>query len=61
MGSKDENLEWLRARTAEYRSTENDTREMVDDFNEVAHTGKHGQGFMAVDDLEEIDVGDGTV
>jgi hypothetical protein len=37
---------------------ENDTREVVEDFDEV---GKLGQGFVAIDDLEEIDVGDGTM
>jgi hypothetical protein len=31
---------------------------VVEDFDEV---GKLGQGFVAVDDLEETDVGDGTV
>jgi hypothetical protein len=58
MGSKDDNLEWLRTRTIEYRLAENDTREVVEDFDEV---GKLGQGFVAVVNLEEIDVGDGTV
>jgi hypothetical protein len=57
MVSKNENLEWLRARTAEYRLAENDTQEVVEDFDEV---GKLGQEFVAVDDLEEVDVGDGT-
>jgi hypothetical protein len=58
MGSKNENLEWLRARTTEYHLAENDTREMVEDFDEI---GKLGQGFIAIDNLEEIDVGEGMV
>jgi hypothetical protein len=58
MVSKNENLQWLRARTAEYRLAENDTREVVEDFDKV---GKLGQGFVAVNDLEEIDVGEGTM
>jgi hypothetical protein len=58
MVSKNVNVEWWRARTAEYRLAENDTREVVEDFDEV---GKLGQGFVAIDDLEEIDVGDGTM
>jgi hypothetical protein len=58
MVSKNENLEWLRARTTAYRLAENDTREVVEDFDEFY---KLGQGFVAVDDLEEIDVGDGTM
>jgi hypothetical protein len=58
MVSQNENLEWLWDRTAEYRLAENDTREVVEDFGEV---GKLGQGFVAVDDLEEVDIGDGTV
>jgi hypothetical protein len=58
MGSKDDNLEWLRPQTVQYRLAENDTQEVVEDFDEV---DKLGQGFVAVDNLEEIDVGDGTV
>jgi hypothetical protein len=54
MVSQNENLEWLWDRIAEYRLAENDTREVVEDFGEV---GKLGQGFVAVDDLEEVDIG----
>jgi hypothetical protein len=34
----------------------NDTGELVEDFNEV---GKLGSGFTLIDELEEIDIGDG--
>jgi hypothetical protein len=50
MVCKNESLEWLWAQTAEYRLAKNDTREVVEDFDEV---GMLGKGFVAVDDLEE--------
>jgi hypothetical protein len=58
MVSEDENLRWLLAWTTEYHSTENDTGEVVEDFDEVSQLGR---GFVAVDDLDEIDVGDRTM
>jgi hypothetical protein len=50
------NVEWLRHRTEQYRSTMNDMCEAKEDFDEVE---KLGQGFSSADPLEEIDIGDG--
>jgi hypothetical protein len=54
--STQRNVEWLRHRTEQYRSTTNDMCEVIEDFEEVE---KLGQGFSSADPLEEIDVGDG--
>jgi hypothetical protein len=40
----------------QYRSTTNDTCEVIEDFEEVE---KLGQGFLSADPLEEINIGDG--
>jgi hypothetical protein len=50
------NVEWLRHRTEQYRSTTNDMCEAIEDFDEVE---KLGQDFLSVDPLEEIDIRDG--
>jgi hypothetical protein len=50
------NVEWLRHRTEQYRSTLNDICEAIEYFHEVE---KLGQGFSSADPLEEIDIGDG--
>jgi hypothetical protein len=50
------NVEWLRHRTEQYQSTTNNMCETIKDFGEVE---KLGQGFLSVDPLEEIDIGDG--
>jgi hypothetical protein len=50
------NVEWLRHRTEQYRSTTNDMCEAIEDFDDV---GKLGQGFSLADPLEETDIGDG--
>jgi hypothetical protein len=55
MGAQ-KNVEWLRHRTEQYRSTMNDMCEAIEDFDEVE---KLGQGFSSADPLEEIDIGDG--
>jgi hypothetical protein len=55
--STQKNVEWLRHRMEQYRSTTNDMCEAIEDFNEVE---KLGQGFLSADPLEEIDIGDGT-
>jgi hypothetical protein len=55
MGAQ-KNVEWLRHRTKQYRSTMNDMCEAIEDFDEVE---KLGQGFSSADPLEEIDIGDG--
>jgi hypothetical protein len=54
--SAQKNVEWLRHRTKQCRSTMNDMCEAIEDFYKVE---KLGQGFSSVDPLEEIDIGDG--
>jgi hypothetical protein len=54
--NKENSIKWLQERTKGYRSIMNDTGELVEDFNEV---GKLGSGFTLIDELEEIDIGDG--
>jgi hypothetical protein len=54
--SVQKNVEWLRHRTEQYRSTTNDMCEAIEDFDEVE---KLGQVFSSADPLEEIDIGDG--
>jgi hypothetical protein len=56
MMNKENSIKWLQERTEGYRSIMNDTGELVEDFNEV---GKLGSGFTLIDELEEIDIGDG--
>jgi hypothetical protein len=58
MIGKEESIKWLQNRMEEYRSTKNDIGEVVDDFDKV---GKLGSGFSSIDELEEIDLGDGIV
>jgi hypothetical protein len=52
--STQKNVEWLRHRTEQYRSTTNDMCEAIEDFDKVE---KLGQSFSSVDPLEEIDIG----
>jgi hypothetical protein len=54
--STQKNVELLRHRTEQYRSSTNDMFEAIEDFDEVE---KLGQGFSSADPLEEIDIGDG--
>jgi hypothetical protein len=54
--SMQKNVEWLRHRTEQYRSTTNDLCEAIEDFDEIE---KLGQGFSPTDSIEEIDIGDG--
>jgi hypothetical protein len=54
--STQKNVEWLRYRTEQYRSTTNDMCKAIKDFDEVE---KLGQDFLSVDPLEEIHIGDG--
>jgi hypothetical protein len=51
-------LEWLSRRTMEYCSSMDDAIGVVEDLDEL---GKFGQVFSSMDDLEEIDIGDGVV
>jgi hypothetical protein len=52
--SMQKNVEWLRHRMEQYRSTTNDMCANIDDFDEVE---KLGQCFSSADPLEEIDIG----
>jgi hypothetical protein len=54
--STQKNFEWLLYRMEQYRSISNDMCEAIEDFDDVE---KLRQGFMLVDPLEEIDIGDG--
>jgi hypothetical protein len=54
--SKD--LEWLSRRTVEYHSYTDDAMGVVEDLDEL---GKFGRGFFSMDDLEEVDIGDGVI
>jgi hypothetical protein len=56
MMNKEDTLEWLRRRTKEYRSLQNDAGEVVNDLRDI---GKVGSGFVSVDELYEIDIGSG--
>jgi hypothetical protein len=49
------NVEQLRHCMEQYRSNTNDMCKVIEDFKEVK---KLGQGFLSVDPLEEIDIGD---
>ena len=55
--SAQSNLDWLKHRMEQYRSTKNDMSGTIEHFDEVE---KLGQGFSLADPLEEIDIGDGT-
>jgi hypothetical protein len=54
--SKEDNLRWLKGQTKEYRSSMNDTGELIDDFDEI---GQLGQGFLPIDELSVLDIGVG--
>jgi hypothetical protein len=54
--SVQKNVEWLRHHMEQYRSITNNICEAIEDFEEVE---KLGQGFLSVDPLEDIDMGDG--
>jgi hypothetical protein len=45
-------------RVDEYHLARNDISEVVEDFDDI---GKLGHGFLAVDELDEIEIGDGAV
>jgi hypothetical protein len=51
-------LEWLSRWRAEYCSSMGDAIGVVEDLDEL---GKLGRGFSSMDDLEEIDIGDGVI
>jgi hypothetical protein len=58
MMSVSKDLEWLSRWTAEYRSYMDDAMGVVEHLDEL---GKHGRGFSSMDDLEEVDIGDGVI
>jgi hypothetical protein len=58
MMSVSKDLEWLNRWTAEYRSYTDDVMGVVEDLDEL---GNLGRGFSSMDDLEEVDIGDGVV
>jgi hypothetical protein len=58
MVSKEGDIDWLVRRADEYRLAKNDISEVVEDFDDI---GKLGYGFSAVDELHEVDIGDGAV
>jgi hypothetical protein len=56
--SVNKDLGWLSRRIVEYHSYTNDAMGMVEDLDEL---GKLGRGFSSMDDLEEVDIGDGVI
>jgi hypothetical protein len=52
----DSSIEWLKRRLSEYRLTENDMGDIVEDFDEV---GKLGLGFSVVDESMKWTLGMG--
>jgi hypothetical protein len=58
MMSVNKDLEWLSRQTTEYHSYPDDAMGVVEDFDEL---GKLGRGFSSMDDLEEVDIGDGVI
>jgi hypothetical protein len=57
MVSKENALEWLHQHNKDHKDGKPELSEVVEDFDDV---GKLGQGFALVDDLVEIDVGQGS-
>jgi hypothetical protein len=56
MKNKGDSLEWLRRQMESYRSMQNDIGEVVEDFDNM---GKLGRGFTSIDELEEVNIGNG--
>ena len=54
----DANVEWLKHRVEQYRANKIDACEAIDDFDEL---DKLGHGFMLVNPLEQVDIGDGSM
>jgi hypothetical protein len=51
------NVEWLQKRAEHYRANKNDMCEAIEETGDL---DKLGLGFVSVDPLEEIDIGDGV-
>jgi hypothetical protein len=58
MMTASKNLEWLSRQTVEYHSYTDNAMGVVEDLDEL---GKLGQEFSYMDDIEEVDIGDGVV
>jgi hypothetical protein len=58
MMSVSKDPEWLSRQTIEYQSYTNDAMGVVEDLDGL---DKIGRGFSSMDDLEEVDIGDGVV
>jgi hypothetical protein len=58
MVSKDSSIEWLTRRSDEYHLIGNNMGDVVEDFDEFS---KLGHNFLAVDELDEVDIGDGGI
>jgi hypothetical protein len=58
MSTTGKELEWLHRQTEEYRASKNKLGGVVE---ELENEGKLGHGFSLVDELDEVDIGDGSV
>jgi hypothetical protein len=58
MVSREDSLTWLQRRTEEYQPGKFHAKKVVEGFDEV---GKLGQGFCVIDELEEVNLGQGDV
>jgi hypothetical protein len=58
MMSVSKDIEWLNRWTAEYRSYMDNAMGVVEDLEEL---GKLDRCFSSMDDLEEVDIGDGVI
>jgi hypothetical protein len=58
MSTTTKEIEWLCHRTEEYRSGKNNIGGVIEDLE---NEGKLGQGFSSVNNLDEVDIGDGSV
>jgi hypothetical protein len=58
MAAINKDLEWLNRQIAGYCSSMDNAIGVVEDLDEL---GKLDRGFSSMDDLEEIDIGDGLI
>jgi hypothetical protein len=58
MMDKEKCIAWLLERMVEYRAKKDGISELVEDFEDV---GSLGQGFSAMDELQEVNLGEGNV
>jgi hypothetical protein len=57
MTSREKSIAWLQERTAEYKAMKDGKSELIEDLDDV---GKLGQGFSVVDNLQEVNLGEGN-